>query len=68
MNFQSHDAQGRTAFWRVPAAGGIPVLVARLDDRSRVSGRPDFAVSGNRLYFAIQDRPSDVWLADIAHT
>ena len=65
--FKSHDAMGRAAFWLLPVSGGTAVLVARLDDPSRVSGRSDFAVSGNRLYFAIQDRQSDVWLADIAH-
>ena len=64
--FKSHDANGRASFWSIPPRGGPPKLVGRLDDATRTSSRPDFAVSGHRLYFVIQDRLSAIWIAEIS--
>ena len=63
--FKSHDREGRASFWTIPATGGIPRLLARLDDLSRPSSRQDFATDGKRLFFTIEDRQSNVWVADV---
>ncbi|MES2125590.1 MAG: protein kinase [Gemmatimonadota bacterium] len=64
--FKSHDAQHRTAFYAVPAAGGTPRLVARLDDPSWQSIRVFFATDGIRLFFPVEDRQSDIYIAVVA--
>ncbi len=63
--FKSHDAAGRAYFWTMSTSGGTPRLVARLTSPSRTSNRPDFSATDDRLFFAIQDRQSDVWIADL---
>lgn len=65
LYYKTHDAQGRASFWAVNAAGGRPRLLVRFDDLSRPSSRRDFATDGKRLYFAIQDRQSDVFVAEM---
>jgi Tol biopolymer transport system component len=66
LYLKSHDAEGRATFWTMSPAGGAPKLLTRLDDLSRPSNRPDFATDGKRLYFGIQDRQSDVWVAELS--
>ncbi|HEU4564940.1 MAG TPA: protein kinase [Gemmatimonadaceae bacterium] len=66
LYFKSHDAYGRASFWSVPAAGGRPRLLARFDDPAWSSNRFDFASDGERFYFTVEDRQSDVWVAEIA--
>jgi Tol biopolymer transport system component len=63
--YKSHDSTGLTTFWALPASGGAPRLVARLADPARQSNRMDFATDGKRLYFAIEDRQSDVYVANL---
>jgi Tol biopolymer transport system component len=63
--FKSHDASGRASFWSVPVAGGAPRLLARFDDPARPSYRPQWTLGRDRLYFAIEDRQSDVWVMDV---
>ena len=65
LYFKSHDAAGRASFWSVPVAGGRPRLLVRFDDPDRQSNRRDFATDGKRFYFAIEDRQSDVYVADL---
>jgi eukaryotic-like serine/threonine-protein kinase len=63
--FKSHDARGRASFWSIPAAGGHPRLLVRFDDPARPSNRFDFASDGARFYFTLEDRQSDIWVADV---
>jgi serine/threonine protein kinase len=65
LYYKTHDAQGRASFWAVPAAGGTPRLLVRFPDPERQSNRKDFDTDGRRFYFAIEDRQSDVWVADL---
>jgi Tol biopolymer transport system component len=58
--FKAHDAEGRTSFWAVSATGGAPRLLVRFPNPDRQS-----AVDGQRLYFAIEDRQSDVFVAEM---
>ena len=66
LYFKSHDATGRASFWSIPAAGGRPRLLVRFDDPAWASNRFDFASDGERFYFTVEDRQSDVWVAEIA--
>ena len=63
--YKAHDAEGRTSFWAVSTTGGAPRLLVRFSNPDRQSSRKDFAVDGRRLYFAIEDRQSDVFVAEM---
>jgi eukaryotic-like serine/threonine-protein kinase len=63
--YKAHDAEGRTSFWAVSATGGAPRLLVRFPNPDRQSSRKDFTVDGRRLYFAIEDRQSDVFVAEM---
>jgi len=63
--FKSHDASGRASVWGLPAAGGTPRLLTLFDDPSRPSSRYNLAVDSLNLYFAIEERRSDIWVMDI---
>jgi eukaryotic-like serine/threonine-protein kinase len=63
--YKAHDPEGRASFWSVSAAGGVPRLLVRFDDLSRPSNRRDFAVDAQRFYFTIEDRQSDVYVAEV---
>ena len=61
--FKSHDESGRAEFWSVPAAGGTPKLVLRLSADLR-SDRPEWALAHGRMFFAVNDRQSDIWVME----
>ena len=63
--FKSHDTVGRASLWYVPLTGGRPQQLVRFEDFSRPSFRPNFAVGAGRFFFTINDRQSDVWVADL---
>jgi len=65
LYFKAHDALGRTSFWSVRVEGGQPRLLVRFPDPDRQSSRADFATDGVRFYFAIEDRRSDVFVAEL---
>ena len=65
LYFRSHDAYGRASFWSIPVAGGRPRLLVRFDDPAWSSNRFDFASDGRRFYFTVEDRQSDVWVAEV---
>jgi Tol biopolymer transport system component len=50
--------------WRVPAAGGVPLLTVRFDP-FRPWHRFGFRVHGGRFYFTVGDRQSDVWTMEV---
>jgi hypothetical protein len=65
--FKSHDAQGHAMISGVPAAGGGAARVmVRFPDLARPSLRQGFAASATRFYFPIEDRQSNVWIAELA--
>lgn len=66
LYFKSHDARGRASFWYIPVSGGRPRLLARFDDPARASNRFEFASDGKRFYFTVEDRQSDIWVAEVA--
>ena len=66
--FKSHDAEGRASFWSQPLSGGTPRLLVTLDDLSRPSRRFDFTAGGGRLFFTIEERRSNIWLATVGRS
>jgi Tol biopolymer transport system component len=65
LYFKSHDARGRASFWSIAVSGGRPRRLVRFDDPAWSSNRFDFTTDGRRLYFTVEDRQSDVWIAEI---
>ena len=65
LYFRSRDPEGHALFWSLSIGGGLPRLIAKLDDLSRPSYRPDFSTDGKRLYFAINDRQSDISVVEL---
>jgi len=63
--FRHPDPDGRLSFYALPIDGGPLRLVARLDDLSRPSYRPEFAVDARRIYFTINDRQSDISVVEL---
>jgi len=63
--FKSHDVMGRASFWYEPLTGGRPRILVRFDDLARQSYRSNFAVGAGRFFFTINDRQSDVWVAEL---
>ncbi len=63
--YKAHDSQGRASFWAVSAAGGNPRLLVRFNDPGRQSSRRDFAADARGFFFAIEDRQSDVFVAEV---
>jgi Tol biopolymer transport system component len=63
--FRSHDAKGNASIWAIPAAGGTPRLLVHFDDPSHPSYRPEFAISGGRIFFISEDRQSDVFVMEV---
>lgn len=66
LYYKTHDASGRASFWSISAAGGRPRLLVHFDDIARPSSRADFATEGQRFYFAIEDRQSNVFVAEVS--
>ena len=60
-----HDERGLTSFWSVSAQGGRPRELLRLTDPEWQSVRNDFATDGQRLFFGIEDRQSDIFVAQL---
>jgi Tol biopolymer transport system component len=66
LYFKSHDAYGRASLWSIPLTGWRPRLLGRFDDPVWSCNRFDFASDGTRFYFTVEDRQSDVWVAEVA--
>ena len=64
--FKSHDEAGHAMFSVVPAAGGQARVIVRFPDLSRPSSRQGFSMSATRFYFPVEDRQSNIWIADLA--
>ena len=64
LYFNSHDPKGNASFWAIPITGGTPRLLTRFTDPTMPAYRPEWSMSGDRMYFAIQDRQSDIWVME----
>ena len=66
LYFKSGDSEGRTTIWALPIAGGTPRQLVRFADPNRQSIRPDFAVGSGKIFFTIEDRQADIWVAVVS--
>ena len=60
-----HDEHDLTSFWSVSAQGGTPRELLRFVDPEWQSVRNDFTTDGQRLFFDIEDRQSDIFVAQL---
>ena len=65
LYFKTADAENRAGIWAVPAGGGTPQLMVRLDDPQRPSLRREFATDGTRFFFTITQDEGDIWVAEV---
>ncbi len=56
---------GGTTINAVPVTGGKPRVVLRFDDPTRPWHRYGCRVFGDRFYFTVGDRQSDIWIAEL---
>ena len=64
--FKASDGEGRASIWALAATGGRPHLLVRFDDPARPSYNTySFTTDGRRFYFTINDRQSDIYVAEV---
>jgi Tol biopolymer transport system component len=63
--YAARDARGQAGLWSMAVIGGAPRLLVRFDDPATDFGRGGFALSGNRFYFPLERRESDIWTAEV---
>jgi hypothetical protein len=56
---------GRASLFALPLSGGPPKELIRFDDLLRPSSRFDFAVGGGHYFFTLDERRSNIWIADV---
>jgi hypothetical protein len=66
LYLKKYDTEGRASFWSVPLAGGTAWPLVSFDDPARPSNRPEFAVSDTHFFFTIDERRSNIWVADVS--
>jgi serine/threonine-protein kinase len=66
--YMAYDEQRAGSLWSVPVDGGAPTRLVRFDDPRRPSLRRDFATDGQRLYYAVADPASDVYIVELVST
>lgn len=59
------DSTGAKSFYSIPAGGGVPRLVLRLDDTPRRPSRNIFSTDGRHLYFTVTQAESDIWIVSL---
>lgn len=65
LYFNAMGFDGVPAYFAVPATGGTPRLLVRMDDPSRPSGRQEFTSDGTYLYFTVDNRQADIWVMSV---
>ncbi len=64
-NPRDASLQGRASFWSLPTTGGRPRMPVRFDDPTKPSYHPAWVTDGRRFYFTINDRQSDIYVAEL---
>jgi len=63
--FKASDRAGRASIWAIAPTGGSPRLLVRFNNPTRPSYNTySFSTDGARFYFIINDRQSDIYLAE----
>jgi Tol biopolymer transport system component len=56
----------RFSIWELPASGGTAREVVRFDDPYRLPLYGSFGSDGQRLFFTLDERESDIWVAEVS--
>lgn len=59
------EGSGLSSFWSVSAQGGRPRQLLRFADPEWQSVRNDFTTDGKRLFFGVEDRQADIFVAEL---
>jgi hypothetical protein len=59
------EADGTSAIWQIPINGDEEKRIIHFTDPLRQLYRSTFDVYGNRFYFTIGDRESDIWTMEL---
>ena len=68
LYFKTSYSGGAVEICSISVSTGEERTLVRFDDPRRVSLRGDFSGDDNRFYFTLDDRWSDVWLAEMTPT
>ena len=63
--YKAYDAALQSSIWSVSASGGLPRLLVVFDEPARPSHRHEFTTDGERFFFTITERESDIWVMDL---
>ena len=63
--YKAHGDHGKTSFWTSDADGRSLRMLVRFPNPERQASRADCPVSRTHVYFTIEDRPSDVYVAEL---
>ena len=63
--YMAYDDQRIGSLWSVSVEGGGPTRLVRFDDPNRPSLRRDFATDGARLYYAVAEPASDIYVVEL---
>jgi serine/threonine-protein kinase len=62
---REQGGEGSYVLWELPSAGGELRQVVRFDDPRRQPHWGGWDTDGKRVYFTLDERESDIWVADI---
>ena len=60
-----HDVNSQASFWAIPANGDAPRMIVRFPDPAHTSNREEFTTDGRRLFYTVEERQSNVWVAHV---
>jgi Tol biopolymer transport system component/serine/threonine protein kinase len=63
--YKAFDREGRSSIWALAVQGGTARPLIRFDGSERQSSRPEFDSDGQRLFFTLTERESDIWELDL---
>jgi hypothetical protein len=63
--FSATEEDGPQGLWWIPSAGGEPAKVMAFDDPERTVFSAGFGLSSERLYLALSEYESDIWVTDL---
>jgi Tol biopolymer transport system component len=63
--FKAIDRDGRASLWAIGSTGGRPRPLVRFDDPTRPSYQMYWSTDGGHFYFTIDDRQSDIFVAEL---
>ena len=63
LYFKARNEKTQSQIWEVPTSGGTPRLIVEFGDRP--STRTDLGAGQGRFFFTIDERRSNIWVADV---